>query len=170
MASRSGATTRAPSKVPAQAHPGEQEHHADRTVNGLKVIAVEDAHSPLSTPGRPIVYRLQVLTLEDNTVVYGCTDCPEEIFAKLGQGRQHRAAVHPGERRQQVTVTPDMGALTLAELVELAGQATQWSTMIDNITADRDRWRDLCRAADKTVASYIRAFDRLGFQPKVEDE
>ncbi|MBO2464476.1 hypothetical protein [Actinomadura violacea] len=83
---------------------------ASETIDGLAVVADEAALSPLSKPGKPIIFhRIRELLLEDGTVRYRCIECAE-TSRQLGKIRYHlRTHLRPDTARPSRKTKPRTG-------------------------------------------------------------
>lgn len=141
-------------------------------VDGKKVIKDEVLRSNLP-PGpdgmAPPMHTTRVLTLEDDTVIYGCGDCPT-TGATRGEIRKHRNQEHgitSGTRRSPVKVAenespplpypgPEMLGMTLYEILELSDAIGKWETVFGNQEAENDRLRQLVTQKDQELAERTR--------------
>lgn len=147
----------APAEVPVEV----------RVIRGLKVVKDESLPSNLPpVDGHVYPLKIRVLTLEDDSVVYGCADC-EEFAETAGEIRKHRARVHGGaplgRKRAAPVLSADAAEMTLGELLELAQGASTWGRVVENLTDQMTQWKDRATKAEMLNRRYIGAFDRLGF-------
>lgn len=135
-------------------------------VNGLEVIEIEFAETPLSTPARPVRFEQIVkILLEDGSVTYGCA------WAGCGFTRGKALAVRPHLKVHKPDTdavtksgTPDVSKLTVGEVLELAECAQTLRTDLDRTTRERDRlaksldeWRPRALSAERRLNSIQRA-------------
>lgn len=106
-------------------------------VDGVRVVKDEVLASGLSSAvGKLVPLKgTRVLTLENGEVTYGCADCL--THGTRGEVSQHRATEHPASARKRgpgrpaaagskaPAVSPEVMALSLAELLELATLASE---------------------------------------------
>ncbi|WP_432156052.1 hypothetical protein [Streptomyces sp. bgisy153] len=128
-------------------------------VNGLEVIEVEFAETPLSTPKKPVYFKQIVkILLEDGSVTYGCA------WAGCGFTRDTAIAVRPHLKAHKPDA-PDVSKLTVGELLELAESAQTLRTDLERTTRERDRlakslhdeWKPRALAAERRLNSIQRA-------------
>lgn len=149
-----------------------------RLVRGLKVVSEEQIQSNLpGVPGQPKpMMKFSKLTLEDGSEVFECHDCGG-LGDTRGEAQKHRAEEHgvgyvgnsnKGKLLRQVSpgLNAEALAMTLGELLELAAAAPQWGQMIEQLTLDRDQWKDRALAAERETRKWIGQFERMGFVPK----
>lgn len=157
-----------------------------RVINGKAVVSTEPVASNLPNAA-PI--RVDRHVLDDGSVVFGCAEC-DFVADRRGDVQVHRADEHglgwPGRRPRGTKADPFANlslalGMTLADVLESAGQAAEWKHLLDlkdtQISELRKReneqlatWRERALAAEKELAKYQSAFRRLGFVPNVEDE
>jgi hypothetical protein len=136
---------------PAAAYPPKFER---QDIDGVKVLTDEVYESPLSKHvGKFIpVHGVRVLTLEDETIVYGCADC--EFAGTLGQVRQHRGSDHgvsmggnPRRRRhksaadaeaagdtdEQLVLPRETLSMTLHDFLQTATLLDQWGSVLEGL-------------------------------------
>ncbi len=133
-------------------------------VNGVKVIDVLLAESPVKTPtGRTIHFKRMVeLVLEDGSTVYGCTEC-DYTDSALGRIRSHLSREHwtrpvprkvtGGARRSRPAATVDVAGLSVADLLNSA--ATQIEALNDalqRVAEDRNTWKARALKAERAMA------------------
>lgn len=146
-----------------------------RLVDGEKVVKDEAEQSPLTRPGQsPVVFKgRRVLTLESGRQVHGCADC--EFTGTRGEVVKHRVADHgvnQGGARRKTDSGPseNVTAMTLGEVLHLAGQIEDWESVVTAVTAERDDWQSRAVVAERELTKIKRALERVGFVLKVEDD
>jgi hypothetical protein len=118
-------------------------------VGAVAVVADEPAQSPIKdVRGNPIFFKqIRELLLEDGTAVFGCVHC-DYTGASTAVIRPHlRVHKDPssGGRKRD---------LTLKELIrEVEG--------MEEIKADRDRWKARAELAERKLAQFRAAFREL---------
>lgn len=151
-----------------------------RLVDGVEVVKDEPLQSPLSNVvGSPVFFNTyRLLTLADGTQRHACSDCPDVVGTR-GEIRTHRVDMHgarPGGAKKRPDTEGNGGlsanaaSMTLGELVRLAGHVDAWedayASMEERVTtAETEN-----ALAQTELRKYRRAFERLGFVPKMEDE
>ncbi|MFK0142502.1 hypothetical protein [Streptomyces murinus] len=135
-------------------------------INGLEVIAIEFAETPLSTPEKPVHFKQIVkILLEDGSVVYGCA------WAGCGFIRDTAIAVRPHLKAHKPDTdtgkkldAPDVNTLTVGELLELAGSAQTLRLDLERTTRERDRlaksldeWKQRAQTAQRRLNSIQKA-------------
>ncbi|WP_217226032.1 hypothetical protein [Streptomyces anulatus] len=142
-------TTPAPVKAPS----------SPRKINGLEIVEVEFAETPLSTPSKSIRFKQIVkILLEDGSVTYGCA------WAGCGFTGDTSFAIRP-HLRVHAPETPDISKLSVGELLELAESAHTLRTDLNQTTRERDRlakslnedWKPRALAAERQLSSIQRA-------------
>ncbi len=196
-ATKTGATkaaAKAVSGVPAQpsAAPVSAPPAGDsvRYINGLAVVSDEPVSSGLPVrPGRPAIpiHGIRVLTLEDDSVVYGCRDC--DVVDTRGEIQKHRYRKHgagkpgrkPASQAGDPPVSHDLAAMTLGDIIELARDAGCWGDMFaaaearaetqrlaDN--ARIEEWRSRALLAEAWRRRIVARLAPLGFKLDEEDQ
>lgn len=128
-------------------------------VNGLKVVETEAAHSPLSTPDKPVYFkRIVQLLLEDGNTTYGCVHC-DYTSPQLGSVRAHlpshnRAQINPrkGTKVLSAEAAPLMD-LTIRELFDAVLQVRE-----------SDSWKERALKAETRLAEFRKAAEVLGLR------
>ncbi|MFE1190159.1 hypothetical protein [[Kitasatospora] papulosa] len=130
-------------------------------VNGLEVIEVEFAETPLSTPDRPVRFKQIVkILLEDGSVTYGCA------WAGCGFTGKTAITVRPHLRvHKSASETLDVTTLPVGEVLELAKSAQTLRTDLERVTRERDRlekslreeWKPRALTAERQLNSIQRA-------------
>lgn len=123
------------------------------TVNGLTVLADEPAPTGINDKAGNTVYYKQVrsLLLENGTITYGCAHCdytadnPNSVRPHLNKHRQENA-----ERRAATARKLDPKTNTLADVLAAVAR-------VNEITADRDRWKDRALKAEDDLATIQKA-------------
>ncbi|MFJ2217894.1 hypothetical protein ACIQVO_36235 [Streptomyces sp. NPDC101062] len=144
-------TTPAPDKAPS----------SPLKIDGLEVIEVEFAETPLSTPNRPVHFKQIVkILLEDGSVTFGC------VWPDCGFTRKTAIAVRPHLKvHKSAPDALDVTTLPVGELLELAKSAQKLRTDLDRATRERDRlakslhdeWKPRALAAERQLNSIQRA-------------
>lgn len=133
-------------------------------VNGLRVV---DSSRMQNLPNAPM--NIVKLTLEDGSGAYQCVDCPE-VAGTREHVRTHRARVHKPPPSSVVKRDSPLLALNLGQLIERAESSMAAGAVIERLEGERDRYKaerdEITRRYDKLV----RALERVGFTPKMEDE
>lgn len=132
-------------------------------VNGLRVI---DRARMQNLPNVPM--NIVKLTLEDGSGAYSCFDCPDVVgsreFVRTHRARTHKIASAVIKRDSPLL------ALNLGQLIDLSESSMAAGEIIERLEAERDRYKadrdEVTRKYDKLV----RALERVGFTPKLEDE
>lgn len=139
-------------------------------VGGKKVVKDEVLRSnlPAGPDGLPPpMHTTRVLTLEDDTIVYGCGDC-ETVGETRGDIRKHRNQEHGlsnGNRRSPAreTESPPLPypsgetlGMTLYEILELAASIADWEKVFGNQEAENDRLRRMLTEKDQELAERTR--------------
>lgn len=140
-------------------------------VDGKKVVKDEVLRSNLpARPGElpPPMHTTRVLTLEDDSVVYGCGDC-EVTGATRGDIRKHRNVKHgvtsvarrsPTRSDTESPTLPapsgEMLGMTLYELLELSASVAEWEKVFSNQEAENDRLRQALTQKDQDLAERTR--------------
>ena len=129
-------------------------------VDGRAVVAEERVESPISTPSRPVHFtRVVRLLLDDDSVVYGCTECEYTTETWFGVARGHLPRAHPktdakSEARQaEAPPSLDPSSISLADLLGAANQVTLISDALERVVADRDQWRTRAMKAERALAT-----------------
>lgn len=128
-------------------------------VGNLRVIGAEPAHSPLSKPDNPVLFKqIMLLTLENDTAVFGCAHCDftSEVLGKVryhlrthGPASDYRRVQHTG---RDASTEPRLGHLNgLAGMPLIA--VLQLASRNEKLLADRDHWRERARVAEKKLAT-----------------
>lgn len=140
-------------------------------VNGQTVIAVEPAPSNLpATPSgrRPSRRTILQLTLADGSTVMKCIDCDQT--GTLGQIMSHRQRKHGTKAmRSQATATPratvpsHLASLSLGEVLEMGQQLEEISRVLENITAQRDGYRDRNAVLEARLRRIDAALNKAGY-------
>lgn len=122
-----------------------------RTVNGLEVIEDQPTVSPIKAfDGRQVTWtQTRTLLLADGSTIYGCAHC-EFTSTNVLSIRPHLGK-HNGAKgdRAPSSTTGDVDAL-IRRLQELT-----------KIEADRDRWRERAKAAERDLAALRAALGRV---------
>jgi len=156
-------------------------------IDGVKVVSDVVLESGLSKHVGYFVAitGIRVLTLEDESVVYGCAE--DEFAGTLGQVRQHRRAEHGvslgGRRKTHKSVAEaeaagdldagplvlpaETGSMTLRDFMRVAGEIDQWAVVLENLEQrlaeaieQRDEARIEARAATRELATMKRKLAR----------
>lgn len=133
----------------------------ERQIDGLRVI---ETHRQQNLPGAPFNYLK--LTLEDGSVRYACVDC-EDVTGTRDDYRRHRALEHPKETAK---VTPGVLALTLGQIISAAENSTAIGNQVEKIALERDHFKAEHAAILRQYTALVKALDKVGFMPKVEEE
>ncbi len=160
----------------AEAEPEEEV----RLVDGVEVVKDEPLQSPLSTVvGQPVFFNTyRLLTLADGTQRHACADCPDVVGTR-GEIRTHRVEMHgarPGGAKKRADdggnggLSANAASMTLGELVRLAGHVDAWEDAYASMEERMTEAEGRATAAETELRKYHRAFDRLGFKPKLDDE
>ncbi len=176
---RGGAAVAEPAFVePAEPAPPPAE--PVRLVDGIEVVRDEPLPSPLTVHlGTPVFFNgYRLLTLADKTQRHACADCPDVVGTR-GEIRAHRVEMHGakpggakkrGEPADNGGLSANASAMTLGELVRLAAQVDSWEVayeaMEDRALVAEARARD----AERELTRIQRAFERLGFVLRPDDE
>jgi hypothetical protein len=141
-------------------------------VDGLRVVKDEVLASGLSGYVGKVVplHGTRVLTLEDDSVTYGCRDC--EFTGTRGEVKTHRGAEHGvatgggGAAKASAAAgrismpSPEMLGMTLWELLEYASIMGEWEdvlprleTRVRELTEERDEENRARRAAERALAT-----------------
>ena len=145
----------------------------ERLVDGLGVVKIEPELSPMTNRAgkrSPFLNR-EVLTLEDGSTVYGCTQC-WVTDKNRGQIMRHYKEVH-AEKRAAKSARSDRDAaiaqMTLGELFLLAGGVADWESertrLMGKLAATQAELTEL----KATHGRLTRALDKAGFVLKLED-
>jgi hypothetical protein len=115
-------------------------------VNGLEVIADEPTEAPLcDRSGKPLVWRqTRTLLLSDGSTVYGCVHCD--------YSSPNVKAIRPHLNKHR-TSTVDVGRLDELSL----GEVLRRLAALDDLTAERDGWRERATRAERSLSNLRRA-------------
>jgi hypothetical protein len=127
-------------------------------VNGLAVVTDEPHQAAFTDKaGNPVLQRqTRVLTLEDNTVVYGCAHCdytsrnPNSIRPHLGK--------HNARRRNTAQAALTGREMSLADVLERLAT-------VDALTSDRDKWRARAMKAERRLTALRNALGVKANEP-----
>lgn len=147
----------------------------ERLVNGKRVIKVDPELSPMTNRAgdRTPFHNREILTLEDGSTVFGCTQC-WVTDEKRGAVMRHYKEAHAQKRASAAgpaksEIQSAAMQMTLGELFQLANGVASWE-------ADRERLKAQLAAAQteladlrKTHGKLIKALDKAGLVLKLED-
>ncbi len=123
---------------------------APRTVNGRTVIEDRPTPAPISGRGGKPVYWQQVRTLVLHTgeTLYGCAHC-DYTSSNVYSIRPHLSAHSNGKSRRNGKGKPG----TSTDIGELLAQLSR----LDELTQDRDEWRQRALKAERNLRAIRRA-------------
>lgn len=143
-------------------------------VDGVPVVKDEVLSSGLTAAvGRLVPIRgIRVLTLKNGEVVHGCRDCL--FHGSRGEVKSHRIAEHgesSGGNRgggragdgagPAVAINPDTLAMSVGELLELAGYVGDWESVLENVQRQRDDALSAVVEKSKELSAERRAHNAL---------
>ncbi len=132
------------------------------TVDGLEVV---ESHRGQGLPNVPFNY--VKLTLSDGSTRYQCVDCPD-IIGTRDYVRQHRRDVHA--KKIAAVSTTAVLSMTVGQLVEAAESNLSAGRLIEQIEAERDRYRIELAELTKKYNALTKALEKAGFTPKLEED
>lgn len=122
----------------------------NRMAFGRRVIADKATPSPISNESKQVLWQqTRTLTLDDGSTAYGCVHC-EYVSRNINSIRPHLGKHNRRRSNGQVT-----GDRTIKEIIQKLGT-------LDEITADRDRWKTRALKAEHSLQTLREA---LGVSP-----
>lgn len=155
--------TRQPNPVPAPEQPALLDDGRER-INGLLVV---ETHRMQNLPNTPM--NLIKFTLEDGSAVYGCVDCPDELGTR-DEVRLHRNRVHKTPKDVVGRKDSPILQMSLAQIISAVESSLAAGTLVERLEAERDRFREERDVILQKYTKLVRALDRVGFTPKMEDD
>jgi hypothetical protein len=119
------------------------------------VIATEPVESPLSRPGKTIMFtRVVKLLLDDGTTTYGCTEC-DATADKMASVRAH-LRIHSNRPKAVAVsgrVSADLGDMSVADLLASARRIEAMGDALESVSRDRNEWRARAMKAERSLAT-----------------
>jgi hypothetical protein len=121
------------------------------TAFGLPVLRDQPTPSPIKDRlGRPVLWQqTRMLTLQDGSTAYGCAHCDYVSRAVLS------IRPHLKKHLARTNGAALAGDLKLSDVVRHLAS-------LEGVTADRDRWRERARTAERALAKMRKALETLG--------
>lgn len=162
---------------------------AERYVDGVRVVSDEPMLSPLTqSNGWRVPFRwIRVLTLEDGTVVNGCSLC--DFVGDRGEIQRHRRREHAEhishakrdktaarkaaeniDQAPQLHMDAVLASLTLGELFDLAAHSVHWGDLLATAEQQLEDWKTRALRAEAWQRRVITKMSQLGFQISEDSE
>jgi hypothetical protein len=163
--------------VPAQQNgrrPGRRAPAEETAVDGGRRVLTDEPELS-NLPGNPPT-KVRKITLADGTVEFGCAAC-SFVESTRDRVRKHHRQTHGAPTPEPTRAAPIRrlsidaadASITLAELMQLATSSSQWATLVEQLTAQRDQFKERALSAESKLRRLTTAMERLGFVAKPDD-
>lgn len=145
--------------------------------DGHKIVREEQV---ANLPGAPFKGFVKVV-LDDDREFFRCTDEGCGFIDTRGNVTRHRQQEHgqlsasqSRRRAQGIESTPpkysdEVLGLTVAEILQYAQDRASIAAVVEDLTTQRDSWKDRALAAEMAERRFAAALDRIGFR-RVDEE